>query len=123
MVSGAIPVSVAVFSGCASVQIAPFCSVTFTLVLTVLLRNRPLVTLPTTVAVIPLAAAVTVVVSLATEVFLLFHVMVTFVMVFPAWAKVVQFWGFVPLAEPFDVPLAPPGVPLQAVTGRVKFVV
>ena len=121
--SGARPVSFAVLSGCESVQIAPVWSVTFTLVLSVLLRNKPFVTFPTTVAVIPPAVVVTVVVSFATEVFLLFHVMVTLVMVLPACANVAQFCGFVPFAEPFDVPLVMPAVPLQPLTGRLNFVV
>src|SRR5690348_6973296 len=101
---------------------APFWSVTFTLVLTFLPTKRPLLTLPDTVAMSEPPDVVTTVVGDAVEVFFVFHVIVTLVTVLPAFANVAQFCFVVPLAEPTELPpVTPP--PLQPLTGSLKLVV
>src|SRR5258705_11901632 len=100
MVSGARPVSVAFLSGCASVQIAPDWSVTFTLVLIVLPRNWPLLIFPDTVAMSEPPDDETLVASFAVDVFVVFHVIVTVVVAaLGSEANVAQFCAFVPLVE------------------------
>jgi hypothetical protein len=97
--------------------------VTFTLVLIVLPRNRPALIFPTTLAVITPGAPLTIdVLSVEVEVLALFQVILTVVFVGPA-ARVPQVLGFVPLVEPFDVPLVTPLVPVHDLTGRLKLVV